>query len=321
LPDLAREPHLTPIDELVDAARPWKALAHRFAYLALVGSAVALVLIGKIETVLVERARAHFSDIVAPVLEVISGPVRLAHASAEHVVDLAMLVEENERLRQENARLIQWRVMAKKLEGENQALKSLLRFDPGPAARFVSARAIADVGGAFARAALINVGEAKGVRKDQAVMTGDGLVGRVLHAGARSARVLLLTDINARTPVLVGEQAVRAILVGDNTDNPKLRFVDGDDALAPGALIVTSGHGGVFPPGLPVGVVAGVVDGATLAQTFVDWRKLGYVRVVDFGGSVDPAIEDPGLPPRSEGDDDANPSARADATKALTDGG
>ena len=119
-------------------------------------------------------------------------------------------------------------------------------------------------------------------------MSGDGLVGRVVQAGERTARVLLLTDINANTPVLVGEPGVRAILAGDNSDNPKLNFIDGDGALEPGALIVTSGHGGIFPPGLPVGVVAGEVDGAVLAQTFVDWRNLTYVRVVDFGDPEPP---------------------------------
>lgn len=280
---MAREPELIPIDDLVDATRPYRALLQRFAYIILVGAAASLILIGKIETVLVERLRANFSDVVAPALEVISEPVRLARSGAEHAVDFAILVEENERLRQENVRLSQWRTYARKLEGENQQLKGLLRFDPGPAARFVSARAIADVGGAFARAALLNVGESKGVRAGQPVLSGDGLVGRVVQTGARTARVLLLTDINANTPVLVGEPGVRAILAGDNSDNPKLNFIDGDGPLEPGTLIVTSGHGGVFPPGLPVGVVAGQIGGETWAQTFVDWRKLAYVRVVDFG--------------------------------------
>lgn len=290
---MARQPELIPIDELADASRPIKALLQRFAYLLLIGAAVALILIGKIETVLVERLRSNFSDGVAPLLELLSEPVRLARAGADHVVDFADLIEENERLKEENARLLQWRVFAKKLETENQELKTLLRFDPGPEARFVSARAIADVGGAFARSLLINVGSEKGIRSGLPIMTGDGLVGRVVHVGGRTARVLLLTDINARTPVVIGDAAVRAILVGDNSENPKLRFIDGEGPLAAGELIVTSGHGGVYPPGLPIGLVAGEVAGITLAQTFVDWRKISYVRVVDFGRSIDPRADAP----------------------------
>jgi rod shape-determining protein MreC len=92
--------------------------------------------------------------------------------------------------------------------------------------------------------------------------------------------------------VIIGDPPVRAILTGDNSDNPKLKFIDGESVLESGALIVTSGHGGVFPPGLPVGIVAGQIAGQTWVQTFVDWRNLGYVRVVDFGENLDPAIKE-----------------------------
>jgi len=311
---MAQEPQLTRIDDLVDATRPIKAMLHRFAYLLLIAAAVSLIMIGKIETVLVERVRANFSDIVAPVLELISEPVRMTRSGAEHIVDLADLVRENERLREENIRLLQWRMVAKNMEGQIKTLKGLLNYDPGPSARFVSARALTDVGGAFARTALINVGTSKKVRPGQTVMTGEGVVGRIVHAGSRTARVLLLTDINARTPVMVGDPAVRAILIGDNSDNPKLKFIDGEDPLDPGALIVTSGHGGVFPANLPVGVVAGHRENETWAQTFVDWRRLDYVRVIDFGELPDPAAaEDEG--------ESADEKLTAERLEATRDGG
>ncbi len=217
----------------------------------------------------------------------------LARNAANHIVDLANLIEENERLKEENTRLLQWQVFARKLEAENKELKSLLRFDPGPDAKFISARAIAEIGSTFARVLLINVGEDKGIRTDLAVMTGDGVVGRVISAGERSSRVLLLTDINSHVPVLVGEKATRAILEGNNTENPSIKFVDSDADLSPGDLITTSGHGGIYPQGLPIGVVAGEIEGEILAQTFVDWRRITFVRVIDLGAK--------GLPSKSAG--------------------
>jgi rod shape-determining protein MreC len=59
--------------------------------------------------------------------------------------------------------------------------------------------------------------------------------------------------------------------------------------LSPGDLIITSGHGGIYPQGLPIGVVAGEIEGQILAQTFVDWRKITFVRVIDLGGKGLPA--------------------------------
>jgi rod shape-determining protein MreC len=286
---MARDSGLAPIDELVESSQPIKTAFKRLIYLFLVGSAVALIFIGKIETVLVDKIRANSSDISAPILEVLSAPVLLARNAANHIVDLANLIEENERLKEENTRLLQWQVFARKLEAENKELKSLLRFDPGPDAKFISARAIAEIGSTFARVLLINVGEDKGMRTDLAVMTGDGVVGRVISAGERSSRVLLLTDINSQVPVLVGEKATRAILEGNNTENPSIKFVDSDAGLSPGDLITTSGHGGIYPQGLPIGVVAGEIEGEILAQTFVDWRRITFVRVIDLGAKGLPA--------------------------------
>ncbi len=286
---MARDSGLAPIDELVESSQPIKTAFKRLIYVFLVGSAVALIFIGKIETVLVDKIRANSSDISAPILEVLSAPVLLARNAANHIVDLANLIEENERLKEENTRLLQWQVFARKLEAENQELKSLLRFDPGPDAKFISARAIAEIGSTFARVLLINVGEDKGMRSDLAVMTGDGVVGRVISAGERSSRVLLLTDINSQVPVLVGEKATRAILEGNNTENPSIKFVDSDAGLSPGDLITTSGHGGIYPQGLPIGVVAGEIEGEILAQTFVDWRRITFVRVIDLGAKGLPA--------------------------------
>jgi len=290
---MARDSGLAPIDELVESSQPIKTAFKRLIYVFLVGSAVALIFIGKIETVLVDKIRANSSDISAPILEVLSAPVLLARNAANHIVDLANLIEENERLKEENTRLLQWQVFARKLEAENKELKSLLRFDPGPDAKFISARAIAEIGSTFARVLLINVGEDKGMRTDLAVMTGDGVVGRVISAGERSSRVLLLTDINSQVPVLVGEKATRAILEGNNTENPSIKFVDSDAGLSPGDLITTSGHGGIYPQGLPIGVVAGEIEGEILAQTFVDWRRITFVRVIDLGAK--------GLPAKSAG--------------------
>ncbi|MEL0001478.1 MAG: rod shape-determining protein MreC [Rhodospirillales bacterium] len=286
---MARDSGLAPIDDLVESSQPIRTALKRFTYVLLIGSAVGLILIGKIETVVVEKIRANSSDITAPVVELLSAPVRLARAGADHLANFANLIEENERLEEENTRLLQWRVFAKKLEAENQELKKLLRFDPGPDARFISARAIGEIGGTFARTILINVGELRGIRTGLAVMTGEGVVGRVINVGDKSARVILLTDINSRTPVLVGEGRTRAIVEGNNSDNPQIKFIDNGASVFPGDLIVTSGHGGIYPPGLPVGVVAGEIDGKTMAQTFVDWRKIEFVRVVDLGEGEDPA--------------------------------
>ena len=147
----------------------------------------------------------------------------------------------------------------------------------------VAARVVGDSGGAFVHSVLVNAGGQDGVRKGQAAVNGEGLVGRVAEVGERSARVLLVTDLNSRIPVLLESQRYRAILVGDNSQRPRLLYLSADAKVSPGDRIVTSGHGGVFPPGLAVGVVTLIANGDVRVQPFVDWERLEYVRLIEFG--------------------------------------
>ena len=264
-------------------------LANRFGYLGLVLAAFALMLLGKADILVMERVRAAVSDGVAPVLDVLSRPV----ASFDNLVDgltaLSHLNEENARLRAENERLIEWQAAARKLASENQQLKGLLNFAPGAEPGFITARVIADTGGAFVHSILTSAGSREGVAKGQAVVTGEGLVGRVHGVGLRSARVLLLTDLNSRIPVVIETTRVRAILAGDNSERPRLIHMPPGSAVNVGDRVVTSGHGGAFPPGIPVGVVAQAGEGGVLVKPYVFRDRLEFVRVVDYGlnGTLD----------------------------------
>ena len=277
-------------------AVPIKGLIQRFAYVGLVAAAFGLMLLGKADVLLVERIRTQVTDALAPILDVLSRPIATVSDLVDQVRELASLREENAGLREDKARLLQWQMVARRLEAENTALRALLDFVPGPEASYVTARVIGDTGGAFAHALVLNAGFRAGVRKGQAVVTGDGLVGRVAGVGTRSTRVILITDLNSHIPVLVERSRTRAILAGDNSAVLRLIRLPPGAEVSPGDRIVTSGHGGAFPPGLPVGVVAAVSDAGIGVQPFVERSRLEYVRVVDFGlkGILQPLF--PGIP-------------------------
>ena len=258
-------------------------VAHRFAYVGLVLTAGALMMLGKADAVLMERLRVQVNEAVAPILEILSQPIDAVARVAEQVQSWIALHDENERLNRDRERLLQWQTVARHLEAENATLRKLLKFVPEPDARFVTARVIADSGGAFAHSLLLSAGASSGVGKGQAVVTGEGLVGRIAGVGDGAARVLLITDLNSRIPVLVGSDRTRAILAGDNSNRPKLLYLKPDAVIAEGDQVVTSGHAGAFPPGLAIGSVASVSDGEIRVTPFVERSRLEYVRVVDYG--------------------------------------
>jgi rod shape-determining protein MreC len=268
---------------VVQTAASVRYLVQRFSLALLVAAAVGTMLIGKADTVLLERVRSAAIDVVAPLLEAISRPVATINGLIADVEDLANLRAENARLREENARLLAWQSVARRLEVENAELRGLLNFKDGPQATFITGRVVADSGSAFVRSMLLNVGRRAGVSSGQAVVTGEGLIGRVTEVGEGWSRILLLSDLSFRLPVLVERTREPAILTGDNSPMPRLAMIQSVVGIQAGDRIITSGHGGSFPVGIPIGVVVTTGDGGIRVRPLGDTMRLEFVRVIDYG--------------------------------------
>ncbi len=231
--------------------------------------------------------RAGTADLFAPVLAAVSKPVQQASDFVRDVTGLAELQAENAHLQQENIRLREWYQAALLLEAENKSLRDLLNVKIEPQHSYITGRIIADSGNAYVKSLLVAAGKKDGVRKGQAVISGDGLIGRVVEDGNKSSRVLLITDINSRVPILVENSSQHAILAGTNAAMPVLQHMQQDSDIQEGARIVTSGHGGLFPQGLPVGRV--IVEGdVKYVKLYADVNKMVHVRIVNK--SADPNL-------------------------------
>ena len=260
-------------------ARSW---THRFTFVLLIAVAFGLMLIGKPDSVLISQARMLVIDLAAPVINAVSRPIEAARETAGDVRDYLALKAENESLRLQNETLIEWQRVARELQAENASLRDLLNFQPGPRASFISATVVADTSSSFVRSLIVLAGERAGVAKGQAAVTGAGLAGRVLEVGDRSARILLLTDINARVPVVAERSRDQAVLAGRNSELPELLYLPRDSDLKVGDRLVTSGQGGVFPAGIPVGEVVANANGRVEVQPYVDFSRLETLRIIDF---------------------------------------
>ena len=192
-------------------------------------------------------------------------------------------VSENRQLRQQVAELEQWRDQAIALQNENARLRALLGLKTDPPIPMVTAHVITDARGPFANTRLVDVGAEKGVKVGNPVMSERGLVGRVVGAAQGASRVLLVTDVSSRIPVMDDRTNARAILSGDGGPNPKLAYLrGGQDPVKVGDRILTSGDGGVFPRGLPVGLVIKGLDGNWRVQLDSDDAPIDYVRILQF---------------------------------------
>jgi len=272
-------------------ALPWRVVTQRFSFMIFMALALALLVLGRAQPRLVEGVRIHAVDTLAPILDAFARPMVAMESGIANAKSYFSLRSENQKLRATTVELKDWQNVVASLQKENNELRALLHYKSEPGFSYISARVIADTGGPFVRGLIVTAGKVDGVREGMAVMTGDGLVGRVVEVGDWSSRVLLITDLNSRIPVTVMETNDRAILAGDNSASPRLLFLPQDAVLTGGTHVVTSGHGGIFPPNLPIGtVVEGAHNTYSLAPD-ADLGHIDYVRLVDFnlkGGAFNP---------------------------------
>ena len=252
-----------------------------------------VVLIASVAILLSDRRESFDTDaygqprtlsdrVLAPVGDVMSQPGRWTGAGIDGVKGYFGAVSENRRLRAELKTLQQWREVAVALKDSNERYQALLGLKTDPPIAMASARIVSDSRGPFANARLANAGREAGIRPGNPVMSENGLVGRVVGVTQGVSRVLLLTDVASRTPVMVDRTNARAILTGDGGPNPKLEYLRGLDPVKSGDRVLTSGDGGVFPRGLPVGVAVKGLDGKWRVVLASDRASVDFVRILLF---------------------------------------
>ena len=258
-------------------------LAKKFALVLLFLSAFVLMLVNKTDTAIIEKTSSLATDVVSPVIDILVIPARAVADVYDYLKELKQIHQENQELRRENRKLLQAKDRAQALEIENRILARLLNYVTPPEAKFITARVIAEEGDAFSHSLIAYTGDAKGVRKGQVVLSNRGVVGRIEQVGKLYSKIILITDINSKIPVMVERTRVRGILTGDNTPTPKMVFIPLEAELTVGDRIVTSGVAGVFPAGLPIGKISSIEKNNVTIKTFTNLERLEYVKIVDYG--------------------------------------
>jgi rod shape-determining protein MreC len=263
--------------------------------------------------------RAGFTDIAAPLLELGAQPLRAVKNIGPYFRRQGELAEENAELRQQLVEARYWEDLAYRQRDRIEIYEEALNLETAAVEDRIGAWTVADPRGPFVRARLIGRGSEAGVRDGYPVINLYGLVGRVYETGRRSARVLLLTDLNSRVPVMADRSNARAILIGDNSPYPRLEYVGRAPDLEEGDRIVSSGDGGVLPRGLPVGEAIRTREGEWRVRLYSDQAPVDFVWVWPYQRVVPPDRE-PDLPdPLPDASGEAVPVEVPAAVEQLAD--
>jgi rod shape-determining protein MreC len=255
-------------------------LIRKISFLLLISIALFSIFVGKVDSPFTRAVKLTLMDSYSLIAQVVVVPVNKIVSLREGMSDYLFVYEKNFELKKENEQLRQGLALLSSEKEENKRLQSLLNFVTDRHYETISAKIVSDASGPFIRSVLINAGANSQVRKGLAVVSDTGLVGRTLEVGKYSTQVLLLTDINSRIPVISSVSRQRSVLIGNNTEHPNLLYLPRDSELQEGEELFTSGDGGLFPSGLPVGIVYKNTQGHFEVKPHAKWEKLEHLSVI-----------------------------------------
>ena len=265
--------------------RPQKRRMFRRGFaIALVFVCILILLTDRQQKSMLASGRLTADDLSSKIMGVIATPLRGIESIFLGAEERKNVYENNISLRAEVERLQGYENKVLDMEMRVRRFEEMLSLNSVAeiADTRIIARAVSETKGPFVHSALINAGQNKAVEVGNAVMTTDGLYGHIVRRGSVSARVLLLNDLSSRISVMSQRSQSRAIMIGNNTNRPKLAYVSLDADWQIGDRVVTSGDGGVLPRGLQIGRVVGDNPQDLQVQLFYLSKPVDWVWVHPF---------------------------------------
>jgi rod shape-determining protein MreC len=224
--------------------------------------------------------------VVSPLQEAVSNVFRPVTDFIQGVTQIGSLRAENQRLRDQLRAMAREQQETVTLRREHEELTKLFGLSERLQLATIGAEVISETPSNFEYSVVINRGAEDGIEVDMAVIGPEGLFGQVVRVSGTSAVVQLIIDPDSAVPVRLAASGETGLLEGRRENDLQLGLVDPNTTVRPGELVETSGLGGVFPPGIPVGVVSvATADEASLTKHVlvrpnVDFSKFPVVAVL-----------------------------------------
>ena len=250
----------------------------RFSLFFLVLFSIILIFVEKIETKPLNYIRSLVKDGIYRVSQIASYPTQSFGSSVNFIEEHINLNKKYEILKKENETLKDKIIQDEFLNLENSQLKKLIDEQVASRNNLVSSRVIIDKQSPYLNSFIINSGTNKNIKNGMTVLDGKYFIGRTLDVNFFSSRVLLISDLNSRIPVIIEPEGVHAILYGHGSLNPTLEYLPENHDIKKGDKVYTSGKEGVFAPGTPIGEVV-IKDNLFEVSLFSDLNQITFVNV------------------------------------------
>ena len=255
-----------------------KGTKQRFSLIALLFFSIILIVLGKYNFVGINYLKVIINEVVYRSSYIVSVPEKYAAYSYSTIRDHIILYKDYDILKKKLKKIESQKYNIDFLIAENQKLKKTLE-DVSYSSHEQLAKVLIDKESPFLRSIIINKGTKHNITKGMTVLNDNYLVGKVVEVNFSTARVLLLSDLNSKTPVTIEPGSVQAILSGTGKNSGIIQYSKENLPINAGSIVFTSGAGGLFKEGVPVGKIA-EINNKKVINFFSDFSQLGFVKVV-----------------------------------------
>ena len=255
-----------------------KGIQQRFSLFALIVLSILLIFLETIDAKPLNKIRSLIKDVVYRSAVVATYPNKIFLGSYNLIENHFNLYEDYTNLKKKHEKLKNINSKSDFLELENSQLRQLISEQVESESNLVSGRVILDEQSPYLNSLVINIGANKEIKNGMAVLDGKFFIGRIVDVNFFSSRVLLVTDLNSKIPVIIEPSASHAILSGRGNANPTLDYLPEKHTIQDGNKIYTSGKEGIFSPGIPIGRVKIENDFITV-QLFSDLNQITFINI------------------------------------------
>ena len=250
----------------------------RFSLFVLVILSVILIFVETIETRPLNKVRSFVKDVVYRGATIVSFPLKSVNNFTDFLENHLNLYSNYNELIKENNELKNNISKSDFLELENSQLRKLVDEQIESSSNLVSARIMIDKQSPYLNSFVINIGSNKSIKNGMAVLDGKNFIGRIVDVNFFSSRVLLVSDLNSKIPILSEPSGSHAILSGHGTNELTLEYLSENHGIQDGDKIYTSGKEGIFTPGIVVGK-AKIEKNKIKVLLFADLDQITFVNI------------------------------------------
>ena len=260
-----------------------KETKQRFSLFLLVIASLVLLFFDSLESKPINFVRSFVKDTIYRGSVITSSPIKGVKYVTTKVADHLKLFQKYSQLQEDYSQLKNEISKSEFLELENTQLRKLLDEQIESNSNLTSSRVMLDKQSPYLNSYVLNSGSNKKIKKGMAVLDGRNFIGRIVDVNFFSSRVLLVTDLNSKIPVVIQPSGHHAILSGHNIKEPTLEYLPEDHKISNKDKVYTSGKEGIFSPGIPIGEAKVNVDKVSVLL-FSDLTQITFVNI-DLGDS------------------------------------